>query len=716
MMNPDLRERLYRALVDPQTVCVIGASDDPTKTTARPLRNLAENGWAGEIYVINPNRETVGGLRAYDTMGDLPVVPDHVFVLTGADLAVQAARDCADIGVPVVTIMADGFVGGSAESDQRLAALEEIATEGRTRILGPSSLGVVSTAPHLILTANAAFSEKLPVGGGIFVASQSGSAIGAIASRGKDAGIAFHTMISTGSEVDLSLGEICMTSVDDPTVTSYVLFLENLSHAGDLAAFARAAADRGKPVLAYKLGRSDAAAALAVSHTGALAGDDAIADAALKGLGITRVRTFDALIEAHAFAATARRAGEVRHKPRVAVVSTTGGGGAMMVDCLAVAGAEPTRASEATRGKLEAAGIDPGSGTLVDLTLAGTRYEVMKAALDILLAAPEFDAVVAIPGSSARFHPELAVQPIVDAAGAKPLAAFVMPSAPDALSLLRDGGISAFRTPEACADAIVSVFAHRMPRSENLYAGLPDNGATVLDEQSSYQVFAELGVPYAPFAVLDTAEPVGHLPVAAPVAVKIHAAGLAHKSDLGGVALGIDDVDGLRAAVNDIVSSVRRRDSSVPTDEVLVQQMVSGLGEALIGLRVDPDVGPIILLAAGGVRAELDNDRSVRLAPVDADTAQEMIDEITAFRTLSGYRGLPKGDLAALRDAVVAVSKAADRIGSGLVELEANPVMICAEGQGVFAVDAVVRTSDRVVGVNAVPSHSFVSVSSSAEQ
>ncbi|MGW4335357.1 acetate--CoA ligase family protein [Rhodococcus koreensis] len=694
-MSPDGGERLYHALTRPQTVAIVGASDDPAKTTSRPLRNLADNNWPGIVYVVNPNRDTVGGRRAYDSLADLPAVPDHVFVLTGADPAIEAARECSRIGVPVVTIMADGFVGGSADARRRMTSLEQVAAAGRTRVLGPSSLGVVSTSQRLVLTANAAFSEPLVRGGGIFVASQSGSAIGALASRGKDAGIAFHSMVSTGSEIDLSLGEVCRASVDDPEVMSYILFLENLSHAGDLAAFARAAADRGKPVLAYKLGRSDAAAELAVSHTGALAGDDAIADAALRDLGITRVHTFDALLEAHPLASRARTLGAARSAPRVAVVSTTGGGGAMMVDCLAMAGAEPTRPSEQTRARLADAGIEAGGGTLVDLTLAGTRYEVMKSALDILLTAPEFDAVVAVPGSSARFHPEHAVKPIVDAAGGdKALVAFVVPSAPEALAMLRGSGISAFRSPESCADAIVSVFASRAPRLETFSPPPAPATTSVLDEQSSYGVFADLGIPHAPFAVLGTAGPFDEIPVTTPAAVKIHAAGLAHKSDLGGVVLGVEDTAGLTSAVDAVVSSVRRTDPTVPTDQILVQQMVRGLGEALIGFRVDPDVGPIVLLAAGGVLAELHQDRSVRLAPVDPATAQEMIDEVTAFRALAGFRGLPKGDLTALRDAVVAVSRAADLVDSGVVELEANPVMVCAEGQGVFAVDAVVRIAE----------------------
>lgn len=269
----------------------------------------------------------------------------------------------------------------------------------------------------------------------------------------------------------------------------------------------------------------------------------------------------------------------------------------------------------------------------------------------------------------------------------------MVPSAPDALRLLRDGGVSAFRSPEACADAVVSAFAFRTPRAQ-IGPGVPvPESTTILSEESSYGVFTELGVPYAPFAVLDTTSEITDLPVPSPAVVKIHAADLAHKSDLGGVVLGVETAGELREAVGAIVESVGAADPQVPTDQVLVQKMVRGIGEALIGFRVDPDVGPIVLLAAGGVLAELYNDRSVRLAPVDADTAQEMIGEVTAFRALAGYRGLSKGDLDALRDAVVAVSRAAELVDDGVVELEANPVIVRADGEGVFAVDAVVRVA-----------------------
>ncbi|MET7773428.1 acetate--CoA ligase family protein [Nocardia sp. NPDC005366] len=693
---------LYKALFRPGTVAIVGASDSPEKTTGRPLDYLTRSGWPGTVYPVNPTRSTVLGHTAYPSVRDLPTVPDQVFVLVGADDAIDITRECAELGVTVVTILADGFVETDPAGVRRIAAIREIARNSRTRILGPSSLGLVNLAERFLLTANAAFAEADLPRGGVFVASQSGSAIGALVSRGKGMGIGFHGLVATGSELDLSLGEICLSTVGDPGISSYALFLENLHAADDLRRFACAAAVAGKPIVAYKLGRSEEGAGLSVSHTGALAGDDAVATALLHDLGIARVTNFEALLEAQQFARLVRPTGRGNPRPRVAVISTTGGGGAMVVDCLAVAGAVPTAPSPETVARLAERGVDTGHGVLIDLTLAGTRYEVMKAALDVVCSAPEFDAVVAVPGSSARFRPDLAVKPIADSIGAaKPLAAFIMPDAPEALTLLREAGVAAFRTPEACAEAVVAVFDRRAPKSDPV-PRLPDDGVSeVLDEVRSYDLLSSVGVPHAGYEVIDTTlAGTGRisLPVPAPAVVKVLSAHVPHKSDIGGVVLGIADDQALDAAIKEISTAVSHHMPEIRVDRVLVQEMVKGLGETLIGYRYDADAGPIVVLAAGGVLAEMYQDRSVRTAPVDLDTARDMVGEVVSLRALTGYRGAPRGDLDALAAAVVAMSRLGEASGGTVVEAEANPVMVLPEGRGVVAVDALVRIMNPKVG------------------
>jgi acetate---CoA ligase (ADP-forming) len=676
-------------MLEPESVVLVGASADAEKTSSRPLRFLRRAGWPGRIYPVNPNRDTVFGERAWPSLEALPEAPDHAYILTGSDAAVDAVRACAERGVRVATVMADGFVPSDDGGARRRARLHEIVAGTGIRVVGPSSLGVVNVHEKLTLTANAAFAEPDLPTGSVFVASHSGSVIGALVSRGKEMGIGFAGLVSTGSEVDLSLGEICLSTVDDPRVGSYALFLESLAGAERLRDFALAAAARGKPVLAYKLGRSAAGAELSVTHTGALAGDDAVADALLADLGIGRVDTFEALLEGQLLAGGVALTDRPNPRPRVAVVTTTGGGGAMVVDRLAVLGAQVPAPSEQTRDRLAGIGVHAGHGGLIDLTLAGTRYEVMHSSLDILLAAPEYDAVVAVVGSSARFDPDLAVQPIADSVRpGTPLAAFIVPEAPDALRLLRQTGVAAFRTAESCADAVLAAFSRRRPADRANPVVSQEAPTRVLDEAGSYGVLDTLGVPRAPYEVVSVSAVPDML--TEPSAVKALSDRLPHKSDAGAVLL---DVRDLPDAVATIRAAVAEHAPEVDVREVLVQPMVSGLGEVLIGYRLDPDAGPVVVLAAGGVAAELQGDRSVRTAPVDLDTARDMVHEVVSLRALDGYRGAPRGDLDALAAAVVALSNAALAESPVILEAEANPVLVLPEGQGVVAVDALVRVA-----------------------
>jgi acyl-CoA synthetase (NDP forming) len=546
---------------------------------------------------------------------------------------------------------------------------------------------VVDLRHKTLLTANAAFDEMDLPAGRIFAASHSGGMIGTLLSRSKARGIHFAGLVSVGNEVDLSLGEICSATLDDPGIDGYVLFLETMRKARELRAFALEAAVRGKPVLAYKLGRSDAARELAVSHTGALAGEDDIAGMFLSECGIARVDTLEGLIEGFPLLARVPARGRSARHPTVAVVTTTAGGASMVVDPLARSGIAVEPPSPQTLTQIKAAtGVEVASARIIDLTLAGAQYNVMKGALDALTAAPEFDLVVVVVGSSARFYPDLAVKPVIDSASAgKPIAAFLVPEAPDALARLAAAGVPSFRTPEACADAVAAALRRRPPRLVTVRPHQPASEGTLVDELDAYAVLDRLGVARAPSVALDAAiRQAPTLPFAYPVAVKALSARIAHKSDVGGVALNIRDDAGLLAAIASIKTATK-------IDRVLVQPMMARLGEVLIGYRVDADVGPLVMLAAGGILAEIHRDRSLRLAPVDLAEAKAMIGEVAALKALGGYRGRPAGDLDALAKALVSLSQLAVIDGPAITEAEVNPLMVLQKG--VVAVDALVRVA-----------------------
>lgn len=691
-MRAPLTDRIARALLRPRSIALVGVSDDKSKTAARPLTFLRASGYEGKVYSINPGREMVQGEKAYPSLQDLPEVPEHVFVLTNSDLAIAAVEQCGALGVPVVTLLAGGFSESGPEGKEREQRLREIIQRTGVRVLGPSSLGVINVRDRLTLTANAAFAEPDLPTGGIFCASHSGSMLGALVSRGKAKGIGFSGLVSVGSETDLSLGLICEATLDDPGITGYLLFLESLHHADELRRFALAAAERGKPVVAYKLGRSNAAAQLAVSHTGALAGEDAVAEVFFRESGIARVETLEGFLEALPL---------LTHMPvnstsgsvlKVGVVTTTGGGAAMAVDQLGIRGVEVVSPSASTLARLEAAGVEVTPGSIVDLTLAGTRYDVMKATLDVMLTAPEFDLVLATVGSSARYHPELAVKPVVDSFGgnAKPLACFIVPEAPAALELLTRAGVPCFRTPEASGDAVAAAFARRVPSAFHPVVR-PSPISRMVDEAKAYDVISKLGIYHAPFTVLSVNTPVPELPFPYPVVVKVLHNEIAHKSDVGGVILGIENAEQLEDAIRRIVDDVGSAMPGISVEQVLVQAMGSGIGEVLLGYRHDPDVGPLVMLACGGIYTELYGDRAMRLAPVGLEQAREMIAEVKALKALAGYRGRTQGDLEAVAQAVVAFSHLAVQSGPAVIEAEINPLLVKAKGKGVEAVDALFR-------------------------
>lgn len=682
---------LGQALFSPRSIAIIGASDDPAKTSGRPVLFLRRAGFKGAIYPVNPRRDTVLGEQAWPSVAALPEVPDHAYIVTATELVLDALEECGRAGVRVASILANGFSEAGPEGLAREDRLREICARTGIRVVGPNSLGVVNVHLHSMITANAAFAEPGLPTGGIFVASHSGSMIGALVSRGAARGIGFAGLVSVGNEADLGMGEICMATLDDPAIDGYLLFLETIRKGPQLRAFALAAAERGKPVVAYKLGRSAAAAELAVSHTGALAGEDDVADTFLKDCGIARVETLEAFIECMPLL---KRVPISKHgAPRIGVITTTGGGAAMVVDQLGMRNVNVETPSDETFRRLAEAGVQVGHGAIVDLTLAGTRYDVMKAAIDVMSSAPEFDLIVAVAGSSARYHPDLAVRPIIDSIdGPKPLVAFLVPEAPQALALLTAAGVPNFRTPEACADAIAAAFGRRAPRLMAAAAShTADGNGRMLDELQAYGLLERIGVPHAPVMEIDARHALPPVTLAYPLAAKVLHADIAHKTDVGGVVLGIRDEAALADAVRTIAGQVAERRPGTTVERVLAQSMVQGIGEVLVGYRVDPQVGPLVMLAAGGVLTEIYRDRSMRLAPVDLDTARQMIGEVKALQALAGYRGKPAGDLEALAAAIVALSGLALLQDLQVAEAEINPLIVRAAGQGVVAVDALVR-------------------------
>ena len=675
---------LAPALLNPRRIALVGASADPTRLTARAQIYLRKHGFDGALYPVNPRAETILGETSYPSIAAIPGPVDLAYLLLGTEHVEGVINDVAAKGIPVACILADGFAEAGPEGVARQERLLATAKAAGVRILGPNSMGLINLNSRTACSVNAALeAESLPAGR-LALVSQSGSMLGAIMARGAARGLGFSHLISTGNEADLTASEIAGLLVDDPQVDAILLFLEAIRRADLLEEAARRAHAAGKPIIAYKLGRSSFGAELANSHTGALAGSDAAADAFFRANGIARVTMIEALLEAPALF-IGRKPIAAPHRA-VSVMTTTGGGGAMAVDALGVAGIETRAPDETAVAALKAAGL-PHHGRMIDVTLAGTRADKVQAALTALAADPQTDLVLSVVGSSAQFRPHDAVAGIVGAAQsglAKPVAAFLVPQADVSLRMLGEAGIPAFRTPESCADVVRAYLDWQAPRAVPEAAAVAHALPARPDEADARQLFAALGLDTG-IAVMATPDAVPD-GLRYPVALKILSPDLAHKTEVGGVVLGIADAAALKVAAMEMLARVQMKAPQATITGFLVQPMAKGLAEAILGFRRDPETGPVVLVGAGGVMAELHRDTALRCAPVSEAEARAMIEEVKGLKPLAGWRGLPKGDLDALAGAIVAVSRLA--AVAEVAEAEINPLIIHAEGQGVTVADA----------------------------
>ena len=688
---------LFSALFEPRRIALIGASSDVTKTTSRPQRFLRKHGFTGEILPVNPSRSEILGEKAYKDLDAIAGDIDHAYILLNGKAAIDALAACGRRGVKVASILAGGFADAGAAGASLQDELAKVVRESGVRLVGPNSIGTVSADPPMALTANAAFAVETLRTGNWGLVSQSGSLIGALLSRADARGIGFSRLISVGNEVDLAVGEIADLLVDDPKTKAILLFMETLRDGERLARAARRAHAAGKPVIAYKLGRSDIGQELARSHTGAIAGSDATFDAFCLRHGIARVSMFESLIDVPALLVDRPQS----RGRRVAVATTTGGGAAMVVDNMAMAGLDIVDPPNNLVEWLKPLGIAAGDGKLVDLTLAGAKPEIVAGTIERLLADDGNDAAIFVVGSSAQFNPELAVEPLLRFAGSgKPFAVALTPSAEKSLALLTAAGVPAFRHPESCAEAMALCLLRLPPQpvprleepSLSALAALEAGRTSGFDERRAADFFAGLGVPMAKsLTVPDTrrvAAAVGE--VGAPVVLKILSVDVPHKTEAGGVALGIPDGQTAAVAAREIEKRVKAYAPEARLQGFLVQKMERGLVEVILGYRRDPLVGPTITVGLGGVLAEIYKDASTRLAPVDEAEALQMIAEVKGLATVRGYRNMPKGDVAALAKTIASFSALAHKAFADVAEAEINPLLVKPEGEGVVAVDGLV--------------------------
>ena len=685
-------------LLRPRSVAVIGASADPAKTSGRPVSYLQKHGFTGAIYPVNPKVDQIGGLRCYPDIASLPDVPEVGIVLLGAERAHVAVRELAARGTAAAIVLASGYAETGEEGVRRQEQLLEAA--GSMRILGPNTIGLVNLTDNIVLSATGALEMDHFPAGPIGVVSQSGGILGALLSRAAARGIGLSKLVSTSNEADLELSDFIEYLAEDDATRVIALYVEAVRNPARFRAAALKARRAGKPIVAFKIGRSEAGAKAAVSHTGALAGSDRMYDALFNQLGVIRAQTFTDLLDIPAALATGRR---LRGK-RVAILTSTGGAGTLVSDSLGVAGFEAPAPDAETAAALRA--LQTGSQAAldrnpIDVTLAGLQPELLRGAIRTLLASPTYDALTIIVGSSGLATPELMADAIRDCLplSDKPVIAYVSPHAPEVVTVLTRRGVPAFTTAESCAVALTGMLQvenwtppeARSTTGKGLAAD--DFPAGSLDESQAKALFARFGIPIPQQRIVATPAE-AHAAAQAlggRVVLKILSNEITHKSDVGGVAVNLTaDTIGERLVAMGNEVEVK---AGLRPQRYLVEQMVVGGTELILGMHRDP-LGTAILLGMGGVTAELFKDTTMRMLPPDGglthDEAAGMARDLVTWPLLDGFRGRPKADVSALAETIVAFSRMAAQLGDRLEEAEINPVFVLPEGQGVRAADAVV--------------------------
>ena len=687
-------------LMEPGSIAVIGASTDPKKTAGRPIAYLQKHHFKGKIYPVNPRVEEIAGLKCYPDIESLPETPDVAIIMVGTDKALSAVQALAKLGTPAAIVLTSGFAEHGPEGLQKQEEL--IAAAGKMRILGPNTIGMVNVTDDIPLSPSSALEMDEFPKGGVSVISQSGGILGSLLSRAAASGLGLSKLVSTSNEADLGMADFVDYLIEDVSTKVIVLYIESIRHPEKFRAAALRAKQAGKPIVVYKVGKSEAGIKAAVSHTGALAGTDKMYDALFKQTGIIRANKFSDFLDIPA----ALSSGRVLKGKRVAILTSTGGAGTLVADSLGEWGFETPVPDEITAARLRA--LQPGDQAVldrnpIDVTLAGLQPDLLRGAISALLDSPTYDALILILGSSSLSMPDLMAGAVRDCmqSSDKPVIAYVSPHAPIAGALMTKLGVPAFSQPESCSVALSSMLHANGLRGEIIATGSAVKIPSSLDiaslhgslnEHQAKNLFSAFGIPGVREVVVEAANPNLELinGLGDKCVVKILSGAIIHKTEVGGVALNVPIAE-VRAKLETMAIEVKAKTGST-IEEFLIQEMASGGMEFMVGMHRDP-LGTAILVGMGGVTAELFKDTNMRLLSPGNSLSEaevlEMLKDLKTWPLLNGYRGRPQCDINALVKAVVQFSVMVAALDDRLIECEINPIFVFPAGHGVKAADGI---------------------------
>ena len=692
------------AILEPRSIAVVGASRNPNNIGYVILDSIVRDRYSGSVYPVNPHAEVVHSIKAYPSIADVPDRVELAVIVVPKQSVLEVAEQCGEAGVSGLVVISAGFREIGGEGVERERRLLELVRKYGMRMVGPNCMGVLNTDAGVSM--NATFAPTTPPPGNVSFLSQSGAMGVTILDYAREYGIGVSKFISMGNKADISSNDVLEYLRDDESTSVILMYLENFGNPRRFTRIAREVTQL-KPVIAVKAARTRAGARAASSHTGALVGLDVATDALFAQCGVIRVDSVQELFDlAMGFSNAPLPRGN-----RVAVVTNAGGPGIIIADALESQQMKVAELAPETQARLRETLPEEASVTNPVDMIASADANSYRAVLEIVLEDQGVDAIIA------SFVPPLGVQAedvakaITDTAADRERPAFAVMmgrmGVEESRALLHAASVPAFIFPESAVRAVVGMDRYRRwlerpagavgrfkdvdeNRAREIISGAQKAERFRLSEIEALCVLAAYGVRIAPSRAARTADEAVDAAAAIgfPVVLKAMAAEVSHKSDVGGVIVGLESEPEVRGAYYEVIDRLAER--GVPADEVegvLIQEMVAGGREAIIGTAFDPSFGPLIMFGLGGIYVEVLGDVVFRVHPVSDIDAAEMIRQVKGFKLLEGVRGEESADLDALAEAIQRISQLVGDFPQ-IAELDINPFLAFEAGRPSVAVDA----------------------------
>jgi acetate---CoA ligase (ADP-forming) len=689
------------ALLRPGSIAILGASADFNKINGRTLKALLDKHYAGKIYPVNPKYDTLAGIPCYPDVASIPGPVHLAVVAVPAKLVASSIRELGKKGALAAIVFSSGFSEVGGDGIDRERALKAAIEESGVRVLGPNCLGLLNSFQNVMATFSQ-FSLGATLPGPVAFVTQSGALGTATAGMARRRGLNFGYFVNTGNEIDVNFVEVMREVLANDQIRVGAGYIEGLKDGPGLLELAAAALARGKPMIITKVGRTPAGARAVASHTGSLAGADAVFDGIVRQHGIVRARSDEQLLDfCEVFSKCALPAG-----PGLGIMTRSGGAGALMADRAEELGLTVATLALATIARLkEVVPVFGSTRNPVDITAQGlVDPGIMRESLKIMLADPAVDAGVVWFAFTEK-EADATVRTLVEARdqSRKPFVVSWVGAPEHALKALQEAGVAVLRGAEPAIDAVAALVRYAEVRTQWL-ADEPARRALAVPQLSippisgvlptldAARLLQSCGVTLAHAALardaeaaVACAERIGY-----PVAVKIESPDIPHKTEAHGVKLGLNDANAVRVAYAEVTGNAARFNPQARIDGVIVQRMAAGDVELVIGLTNDSVFGTVVMVGLGGIHVEVLKDVAFRKAPVTEAEAGRMLDELKACAILRGVRGKPAADRVALTRLIRDVSLFGAAAGSRLQEADINPVL--AASTGATAVDWLVMT------------------------